>query len=248
MEEFDSICLTIGAEAPRDVPVEGRDLKGLHFAMEFLGQQNRVVSGKDVSENERITAANKHVIVLGGGDTGSDCIGTANRQGARSITQFEILPQFPEKRTEQEPWPLFARLHKTTSSHEEGVTREFSIATKKFSGPNGRVEKLTTVKVDWQVDDNGRHQMTEIPGSENEMDAELVLLAAGFVHPVHQGLVADLGVELDGRGNISVDENWMTSHEGVFSGGDSKRGASLVVWAMAEGREVANAVDRYLQD
>jgi glutamate synthase (NADPH/NADH) small chain len=245
--DFDALCIAIGARKPRDLPIEGRELDGVHFAMEFLGQQNRVNSGVDVPPHERIDARDKHVVVIGGGDTGSDCIGTANRQGARSVTQLEILPQPPTSRPPSEPWPLWPRLYKISDSHQEGCERLFSVATQQFHGENGRVTGLSAVQVSWEKDENGRYQMREIPLSGFELKADLVLLAMGFVHVMHDGLVEQLGVELDGRGNIAVDEAYMTSVDGVFASGDARRGASLVVWAIHEGREAAKGIDWYLR-
>jgi glutamate synthase (NADPH/NADH) small chain len=243
---FDAICIAIGSRKQRELPVEGRQLAGIHQATVYLEQQNRLVAGDPIPEPHRISAAGKHVIVLGGGDTGSDCIGTANRQGARSITQIEILPAAPGTRSENEPWPLFPKLFKTTSSHEEGCERMFNVATRKFIGENGHVNKLVAGRVEWQRGDNGQYTMIEIPGSEFELDAELVVLAMGFEHPVHDGLIDGLGVKCNNRGNVAVDEHRMTNVDGVFAAGDAKRGASLVVWAIQEGKEVAAQIDAYL--
>ncbi len=248
LDEFDAVCVTIGARTPRDLPIPGRELEGIHFAMEYLEQQNRVVRGEVIPEDERITARDKHVIVLGGGDTGSDCIGTANRQGAKSITQIEILPAPPATRPPHEPWPTWPKLYKVTSSHEEGCERLFNIVTKAFiPGKDGRrVKRLACARVEWGKSNNGRHEMIEVPGSEFELKADLVLLALGFVHIEQQGLVAALGLELDGRGNIAIDSQHRTNVEGVFAAGDSHRGASLVVWAIQEGRLAAAAIKDYL--
>jgi glutamate synthase (NADPH/NADH) small chain len=245
LEKFDTIVLTGGSEKSRDLPVPGRELKGIHFAMEFLPQQTRVVLG-DAVENQ-ITAKDKHVVVVGGGDTGSDCIGTSIRQGAASVVQLEILPKPPELEDKPMTWPNwpFNKL-RTSSSHEEGCERNWSVSTKSFvGGPNGEVTKMNLVRVDWQKDENGRWQMSEIAGSEFELKADLVLLAMGFVHPVHEGLLEDLGVALDGRGNVQAN-NYQTSIDKVFAAGDMRRGQSLVVWAIREGREAARAVDEYL--
>jgi glutamate synthase (NADPH/NADH) small chain len=251
MDEFDAVCVAIGARVPRDLSIPGRELDGVHFALEYLEQQNRVVAGDVVPPDDRITADGKHVIVLGGGDTGSDCIGTAHRQGALSVTQIELIPEFPRERPASHPWPLFPRLYKTSSSQEEGCERLFSINTKELvAGKKGRrVKKLKAVRLDWQKgSNNGRFEMVEIPGSEFELKADLVLLALGFVHVEHQGLVDEMGIELDERKNIAVDDNLMTSVEGVFSAGDSDRGASLVVWAISEGRKAAEGIHAYLQE
>jgi glutamate synthase (NADPH/NADH) small chain len=244
--KFDAVCIAIGAREPRDLSIEGRKLAGIHFAPEYLIQQNRVVKGDIIPESELIRAYDKHVVVIGGGDTGSDCVGTANRQGARSITQLELLQKPPEHRTGSEPWPLWPRLHKTSSSHEEGCTRMWNISTKKFIGEQGKVKKLSAVEVIWSMGPDGRPSMAEKPGSGFELDADLVLLAMGFTHPVHEGLVRELGLELDARGNIKIDSNCMTSIKGIFSAGDSSRGASLVVHAIQDGRNAARAIHDYL--
>jgi glutamate synthase (NADPH/NADH) small chain len=243
--EFDAVILAGGATQPRDLPVPGRELKGIHFAMEFLPQQNKVVAGDKVPN--QILATGKHVVILGGGDTGSDCLGTSNRQGAKSVHQFELLPQPPDTRTEDvAPWPYWPMILRTSSSHEEGVVRDWSINTKSFSGDAaGNVKKLHGVRLEWARGENGRPTMREIPGSEFTLDADLVLLALGFLGPERPGLVTDLGVGLTERGNVAVD-NWMTTVPGVFSCGDMRRGQSLVVWAIWEGRECARAVDSYL--
>jgi glutamate synthase (NADPH) small chain len=243
---YDAICLTIGARKPRDLAIEGRELDGIHFACDYLFQQNQAVRGDQLPADDRISAFDKHVVVIGGGDTGSDCIGTANRQGARSITQLEILPKPPESRNEDDPWPLWPKLYKTSSSHEEGCVRKFSISTKHFSGHKGVVKQLTATQVDWHINGTGRYKMSELPETEFELEADLVLLAMGFVHVTHQGLVNDFGLELDTRSNIAVDANYMTNVAGIFAAGDSKRGASLVVWAIQEGREAAESMDTYL--
>jgi glutamate synthase (NADPH/NADH) small chain len=244
--EFDAICITIGARKARDLPVEGRDLDGIHLATAYLEQQNRMIGGDEVPEDDRITAFRKHVVVIGGGDTGSDCVGTANRQGAKSVTQVELLPASPYSRAPHEPWPLWPKLYKTSSSHAEGCERLFNVSTRRFIGAKGRVKGIAAVQVDWGGGRNGKSQMTEVPGSEFELEADLVLLAMGFEHPVHEGLVNDLGVALNPRGNIAVTDSYMTSVEAVFAAGDSKRGASLVVWAIQEGREAAQSIHAYL--
>jgi len=245
-KDFDAVCLSGGATAPRDLPVPGRDLKGVHFAMEFLTQQNKVNAGDTV--DGQIKATGKNVVIIGGGDTGSDCLGTSNRHGAKNVVQIELLPEPPEKRTAAMPWPYWPMIMRTSSSHEEGVTREFSIATKKFSGDaNGNVKKLHGVHLRWTMDSSGRQKMEEVPGSEFELDADLVLLAMGFVGPEKKPLIADLGVELTDRGNVKVDQSYQTSVAGVFSCGDMQRGQSLVVWAIWEGREAARGVDTYLK-
>ncbi|MFI5395420.1 MAG: glutamate synthase subunit beta [Candidatus Binatia bacterium] len=244
--EHDAIVLAGGSTASRDLRVPGRDLKGIHFAMEFLPQQNKVVAG-DVVPNQ-ITATGKRVVVLGGGDTGSDCVGTSNRQGALSVHQFELLPQPPGTRTEEvAPWPYWPMTLRTSSSHEEGVARDWSINTKHFSGDaHGNVAKLHAVRLEWVKGDNGRLVMREISGSEFALDTDLVLLALGFLGPERNGMLADLGVQLNDRGNVAVDKNWMTTVPSVFSCGDMRRGQSLVVWAIWEGRECARGVDQCL--
>lgn len=245
-KEFDATCITIGAREPRDLPIEGRNQKGIHLALDYLSQQNRVVKGDIIPKAEIINAYDKNVVVIGGGDTGSDCVGTANRQGARCVTQLELLPKPPEHRTAGEPWPLWPKLLKTSSSHEEGCVRMWNVSTKKFTGIKGLVKKLTAVQVEWTEGKDGRQIMSEVPGSEFELKADLVLIAMGFVHPVHTGLVQDLKLQLDTRGNIKIDENFMTSAEGVFAAGDAARGASLVVYAIQEGRQAAAGINKYL--
>ena len=247
LKEFDAIAITIGARKPRDLPIDGRQLDGIHFAVDYLTQQNKAVAGYQITSEERILATDKHVIVIGGGDTGSDCVGTANRQGARSVTQLEILPKPPDQRATDNPWPQWAKTYKTSSSHKEGCQRHFNVSTKQFMGANGQVEKLLTARVIWNQDETGRYQMSEIPETEREYPAELVLLAMGFVQVIQEGLVSDLGVELSPRGNILVDENFMTNVEGVFAAGDAKRGASLVVWAIQEGKETAQKIHQFLK-
>ncbi len=240
LDEFDAVVMAGGAEQPRDLPVPGRELQGVHFAMEFLPQQNKVVAGDKVSG--QIKATGKHVIVIGGGDTGSDCVGTSNRHGAASVTQFELLPQPPEKENKPLVWPYWPVKLRTSSSHEEGCQRDWSVATKRFEGSNGKVEKLVAVRVEWK---DGK--MQEVPGSEFTLKADLVLLAMGFLGPVPTGLLEQAGVEKDGRGNVKADtENYRTSVNKLFAAGDMRRGQSLVVWAIREGRQCARAVDEFL--
>ncbi|MBM4268479.1 MAG: glutamate synthase subunit beta, partial [Deltaproteobacteria bacterium] len=240
---FDAIVIATGATHPRDLPIPGRELDGIHFAMDFLPQQNKVVAGDEV-ENQ-ILAKGKRVVILGGGDTGSDCLGTSNRHGARSVHQFELLPRPPDDRTEEvAPWPYWPMILRTSSSHEEGVIRDWSINTKSFSGRNGRVEKLHCVRLEWQPNGD-RPKMVEIPGSEFDIDVDLVLLALGFLGP-ERPLLDALGTAVDGRGNVVAGESYATSVPGVFACGDARRGQSLVVWAIWEGREAARGVDRYL--
>jgi glutamate synthase (NADPH/NADH) small chain len=248
---FDAILLCTGAERPRDLPVPGRELAGVHFAMEFLAQQNRRVAGDEVPAAGALLAAGKRVVVLGGGDTGSDCVGTSHRQGAASVTSIELLPQPPQGRHLSEPWPLPMRFtYSVSSSHAEGGEREYALATKELVGRGGRVTALRAVRVDFERDAEDRplmNTMREVPGSEFDIPADLVLLAMGFLGPVREGLIADLGVELDPRGNVRADtRGFATSEPGVFAAGDARRGQSLVVWAQWEGREAARAVDEYL--
>jgi glutamate synthase (NADPH/NADH) small chain len=245
-EQFDAVLITTGSTQPRDLPVPGRELEGIHFAMDFLTQQNRRVSGKPVY-GPQITAKDKHVVVLGGGDTGSDCHGTSLRQGAKHLWSIELLPKPPEGFNENTPWPNWPQILRTSSSHEEGGERDWSILTKRFSGENGKVKKIHAVRLEWgEADANGRPQMKEVPGSEFELDCDLVLLALGFIHPEH-ALPRQLGLELDGRGNVKAEYGvYKTSHDKVFAAGDARRGQSLVVWAIHEGREAARAIDIYL--
>jgi glutamate synthase (NADPH/NADH) small chain len=245
--DFDAICLTIGASQAREIPIQGRDLNGIHLAMEYLTQQNRRIAGDAVDPTGAIVAEGKRVVILGGGDTGADCLGTALRQGAEIVYQLELLPQPPDKRAPNNPWPQWPQVLRTSPAHEEGGIRDYNVLTKSFSGKNGKVEELNAVRVEWGApDESGRPVMKEIPGSEFSISVDLVLLAMGFVHPEHEGLVSDLGVELDGRGNIKTNAERSTSVAGIFAAGDSARGASLVVWAIAEGRQAAYGVDKYL--
>ena len=247
LDEYDAVCLTCGSTEARDLPAPGRQLAGVHFAMEYLTQQNRLLAGQTIDPSERISAEGKRVVILGGGDTGADCLGTALRQGAEVVHQFELLSEPPEKRRSNNPWPQWPMILRSSPAHEEGGVRDYDILTKSFTGRNGQLEQLHAVRLDWsQFDENGRPIMQEIEGSEFDVDADLVLLAMGFLHPEHKGMVEDLALELDSRGNIKADENKMTSRPGVFTGGDASRGQSLVVWAIAEGREMARGVDSYL--
>jgi glutamate synthase (NADPH) small chain len=239
LKDYDAVVLAGGAEKPRDLPVPGRELKGIHFAMDFLPQQNRRVSGEKADDGEPILAAGKHVVVIGGGDTGSDCIGTSFRQGALSVTNFEIMPEPPLHENKALTWPDWPLKLRTSSSHEEGVERDFAVMTAKFTGENGAVKKLHCVRVD--------AKMQAVPGSEFEIPAELVLLAMGFVHPVHDGMIRSLDLALDQRGNVKAStEDYKTSCDKVFTAGDMRRGQSLVVWAIREGRQAAHAVDEFL--
>ncbi len=243
---YDAVMLSIGARKPRDLDIGGRSLSGIYFAMDYLQQQNRRVRGEQIAEAELIRPINKRVVVIGGGDTGSDCVGNANRQGASSITQIEILPEPPAHRTESEPWPLWPKLNKTSSSHEEGCERFWSVRTIRFFGEDGEVKGINAVRVMWEKNDEGKMIMKDIPGSEFEIPADLVFLAMGFLHPEHDGPIEDLNLDLDKSGNIIVDDDYMTSENGVFSAGDSVRGASLVVWAIHQGRESAKGINRFL--
>lgn len=242
--EFDSIVLCGGSTIPRDVPIPGRNLKGVHFAMEFLPQQNRRVSGYPISKEE-IKATGKNVFVIGGGDTGSDCVGTSIRHGAKSVTQIELLTKPPENKNENTPWPNWPMILRTSTSHEEGCERQWAINTKEFLGDeNGNLKAMKIVEVDWQME-AGRPKMIEKEGSEKIIPCELALIAAGFLHPQQAGMLSEFGVEFDERGNVKA-TNYQTSVAKVFSAGDMRRGQSLVVWAISEGRECARAVDEFL--
>lgn len=248
LTHYDAVVLAGGSTIPRDLSVQGRELKGVHFAMEFLKQQNKRVSSAAIAEAD-ILASGKNVLVIGGGDTGSDCVGTSNRQGAASVTQFELLPQPPQARTVAMPWPTYPMLLKTTTSHEEGCQRHWAVATKRFVGDaDGNLTGAVVVDLDWETDGLGRPiKFTEVEGSEREIPCELVCLAMGFLHPQHDGLLRQLGVELDSRGNVKAAEGvYQSSAPNVFVAGDMRRGQSLVVWAISEGRECARKVDEFL--
>ncbi len=240
----DAIVLTMGATKPRDLPIPGRELKGVHFAMEFLPQQNRRNAGDTIDPAVAISAKGKKVVILGGGDTGSDCLGTSNRQGASAVYQYELLPMPPERRTAAMPWPDWPMILRTSTSHEEGVLRDWNINTKRFIGENGMLKALEGVKLRWKQE-NGRMMMEEIPGSNFIIECELALLALGFLGPEPEGIISQLGLKLDARSNVLCD-NYMSSVPGVFAAGDTRRGQSLVVWAIWEGRECARAVDTWL--
>ncbi len=245
--EFDAVCLAGGSRTPRDLAIEGRNLAGIHLAMDFLTQANRRVAGEPVPEEASILTAGKRVVVIGGGDTGADCVGTSHRQGASSVTQIEVLDQPPPCRTNASPWPRYPMLLKTSTSHEEGGERHWAVLTKRFVGDGGRVTRLDCVRVEFPVDpEKGCPVMREVPGSAFSLDADLVILAVGFTGPERSGLLADLGVELDQRGNVKTDGNRMTSLPGFFAAGDMRRGQSLIVWAIAEGRAAARAIDLHL--
>lgn len=242
--EYDAVVVCGGASAPRDLPIQGREGKGVHFAMEFLPQQNKRVAGDQLTEN--ILATGKNVIVIGGGDTGSDCVGTSNRQGAKSVTQIELLAQPPLTRNENNPWPLWPMVLMTSSSHEEGVTRQWSILTKEFlRDERGNLRGLRIVEIKWGVNPQGNMGFEEIAGTERILPCELALLAIGFVGAEKKGLVEELKLALDDRGNLKA-HNYMTSKRGIFAAGDMRRGQSLVVWAISEGREAACAADEWL--
>ena len=250
MDDFDAVVLCGGSEKPRDLSVEGRDLDGVHYAMDFLPQQNKRNEGDVISNDISIVAKDKNVLIIGGGDTGSDCLGTSLRQGAKNVYQFELLPQPTDKRKPTNPWPEWPMIMRVSSSHKEAKSevRQFSVSTKKFSGSDGKLKKVHAVKVKFGDPDSktGRSPVIEVPDSEFDLDVDLVFLAMGFVHPVHEGMLLELDVKLDGRGNVWCDENKMTNVDGVFVAGDMARGQSLVVWAIAEGREAARGVDKYL--
>jgi glutamate synthase (NADPH/NADH) small chain len=244
--EFDAVVLAGGAEWPRDLPIPGRELDGIHFAMDYLTMQNHRSQGDAVPDEGFITAKDKHVVIIGGGDTGADCLGTAHRQGARSVTQFEILPRPPQERDAlANPWPLWPNIFRVSSAHEEGGAREYSINTTHFTGKDGRVTTLHVVRVE-MVTEEGRSSFRPLSGTEHQLDADLVLLAMGFLGPRRDGMLTELGVKLTDRGTVWRDANWMTSVPGVFTAGDMQRGQSLIVWAIAEGRSAARGVDRYL--
>ncbi len=244
--QFDAVVLALGAEQPRDLPVEGRDLEGVYFAMEFLTQQNKVNAGKEVAEEGRIIAKDKNILVIGGGDTGSDCVGTSIRQKANSVTQIEILPKPEEKRTDNNPWPYWPNVLRTSSSHLEGCERRWSLNTKRFIGENGKLKQVELVQVEW-TNENGRWNMCEVQGTNEIVDVDLALLSMGFTQPVHIGLLDQLGVEYDQRGNVKVNTNKQTSVDKIFAAGDVEKGASLVVHAIEAGKVAAINVDRFLR-
>ena len=245
VDGYDAVVLAAGCEQPRDLPVPGRDLDGVHFAVRYLAQQNRRLGRESLGVEESIFAKRKHVVVIGGGDTGADCVGTANRQGAASVTQLEVLPRPPEHADKMLTWPNWPNRLRTSTSHDEGCERLWAVSTTSFEG-NGTVEKLSGVSVDWTQND-GRWEMSEVAGSEFELHADLVLLAMGFTNPVHEGLVDHLAVAVDHRGNVAANtDDYATSVPGVFAAGDMRRGQSLVVWAIKEGRLCARAVDEFL--
>jgi glutamate synthase (NADPH/NADH) small chain len=250
LADYDAVVLSGGAEAPRDLPVPGRELDGIHFAMDFLVQQNKRVAGDPESKaapDGTLSAKGKHVVVIGGGDTGSDCVGTSNRHGAASVTQFEILPQPPAKENKLLVWPDWPMKLRTSSSHQEGCERDWSVQTKRALGEGGKITQLECVRVEWQLGDGGQIKLVEVPGSEFILKADMVLLAMGFVGPKKAGLVEQAGVALDARGNVKAPlTNYQTSKAKIFTCGDMRRGQSLVVWAIREGRQCARGVDEFL--
>jgi glutamate synthase (NADPH/NADH) small chain len=248
LAEFDAIVLAVGAEQPRNLEIEGRDLEGVHFALDFLIQQNKVVGGQEISREERIFVKNKNVLVIGGGDTGSDCVGTSVRQKANSITQIEILPKPPEKRADNNPWPYWPQILRTSSSQKEGCERRWSISTKRFIGENGKLKQVELVQVEWNKNENGQWAMSEVPGTNEIIDVDFAFLSMGFTQPVHTGLLDKLGVEFDQRGNIKVDDNKQTSVTKIFAAGDAEKGASLVVHAIHAGNIAARNVDEFLRN
>ena len=244
--DFDAIVLCGGATAPRDLPIAGRDLGGVYFAVDFLTQQNRICEGDTVADADRISAAGKHVVIIGGGDTGADCLGTVHRQGAVSVSQFELMPRPPDERAEDNPWPLWPTIFRTSAAHEEGGERLYSVSTERFmSAGDGRVSSLKAVRGE-MVREGGRMRFVVQPDSSFEVRADLVLLAMGFVGPEPGGLLSNLGIRMTDRGNVWRDANWMTSEPGIFTAGDMQRGQSLIVWAIADGRSAARGVDAHL--
>jgi glutamate synthase (NADPH/NADH) small chain len=247
LQSFDAVCVAIGSETPRDLPVEGRDLKGVHFAMELLAQQNRILQGIDIPKAERIHAGGKKVLVIGGGDTGSDCVGTSNRHGAASVTQIEILPQPPADFNPATPWPMYPQILKTSSSHEEGCTRRWNLTTNKFIGENGVLKAVEIEEVEWKQGAEGERPVMQPTGKKERLEVDLVFLSMGFVAPIQEGLIKELTLETNERKNIAVDNNDQTSCRKVFACGDAVSGASLVVRAMAAGRKTAASIDRFLK-
>ena len=244
--DHDAVVLALGALRPRDLSVPGRELAGIHFAMPYLTMQNRRNAGDHIPDEEFVSAEGKHVVILGGGDTGADCLGTAHRQGAKSVTQLQWRPAPPEMRTPNNPWPEWGYIFRTSPAHEEGGERAFSISTKEFIGEDGRVRAMRAVRVEVEDPGDRRAHLREVPGTEHEIPADLVLLAIGFAGPERHSVVQELGVELTDRGTLAMNEDKMTSVPGVFVAGDAERGASLIVWAIADGRTTARNVDRYL--
>lgn len=248
VRDYDAVCIAIGAEVPRDLKVEGRDLKGVHFALELLQQQNRVNAGREISRDDRISAKGKNVLVIGGGDTGSDCVGTANRQGALSVTQIEIMPKPPEGENPATPWPYWPVVLKTSSSHDEGCNRRWLLDTRRIIGENGKVTEVEVEEVRWEKDEaTGRMNLIHT-GNVERIKAELVLLAMGFTNPVQNGILKQLEIEKDARGNVKVDDKQQSSIDKVFAAGDASTGASLVVRCIASGRKAAEGIHNYLTE
>ena len=245
MQNFDAVCIAVGAGHPRDINPEGRDLKGVYFALDFLCQQNQLIIGEKVDKESIISAKNKHILVIGGGDTGSDCVGTSIRQGASKVTQIEIMPQPPVDKNPDTPWPYYPNILKTSSSHMEGCVRKWSLNTNKFIGEKGKLTEVLVEEVEWSKDENGRMSMKPT-GKTDLIKADLVFLALGFIHPVHEGLLTELGVQFDGRGNVAIDKESKSSIGKVFATGDAAMGASLVVRAIASGRKVAEDIHNSL--
>ena len=245
MNDYDAVCIAVGAGHPRDINPEGRELKGVYFAMDFLSQQNQLIIGEKVDENNIISAKGKHVLVIGGGDTGSDCVGTSIRQGAVKVTQIEIMPQPPVDKNPDTPWPYYPNILKTSSSHMEGCVRKWSLNTNKFIGENGKLTEVLVEEVEWSKDDKGRMSMKPT-GKTDIIKADLVFLALGFIHPIHEGLLTELGVQFDGRGNVAIDKESKSNISKVFATGDAAMGASLVVRAIASGRKVAEDIHNSL--
>ncbi len=249
LADYDSVVLTGGSTVPRDLPLPGRNLDGVHFAMDFLEQRNRQVEGQKKFDKEVLTAQDKHVVVIGGGDTGADCVGSSNREKASSVTQIELLSKPPSNRHEKTPWPLWPMMLRTSSSHEEGCDRQWAMLTKEFVGDEaGKLIGIKVVDVEWQVNPEGiKSELSEIEGTERMIECQMALIACGFLHPQHEGLLNSLGIELDNRGNVKT-KKYQTTNPKVFAAGDMRRGQSLVVWAIAEGREAAIEVDKYLNE
>jgi len=245
LKNYDAVCIAVGSGHPRDINPEGRDLKGIYFAMDFLSQQNQLIIGESVDKNNIISAKGKHVLVIGGGDTGSDCVGTSIRQGAAKVTQIEIMPQPPVDKNPDTPWPYYPNILKTSSSHMEGCVRKWSLNTNKFIGENGKLTEVLVEEVEWSKDENGRMSMKPT-GKTDLIKADLVFLALGFIHPIHEGLLTELGVQFDGRGNVAIDKENKSNIAKVFAAGDAAMGASLVVRAIASGRKVAEDIHNSL--
>ncbi|PIQ91179.1 MAG: glutamate synthase [Candidatus Omnitrophica bacterium CG11_big_fil_rev_8_21_14_0_20_41_12] len=246
LREFDAVCIACGSRTPRDLNVEGRSMSGINFAMDYLIQSNKRIKGEKIPANKLIDAKNKRVVVIGGGDTGADCVGVAHRQGASCVMQIEIMPKPSTSRTQDCSWPKYPILFKSSTSHEEGGQRDWSVLTKKFIGSNGKVEKLACIRVEFKKDASGCPIIQEVAGSEFEIQTDLVILALGFLHPEKKGIIGELKLDLDQRGNVKTNDNYMTSKKDVFACGDMRRGQSLIVWAISEGRRAAHHIDKHL--